>query len=114
MKIRKFNNGNINMSLEKSDFFYYQQGTTDSIDIDAIYNNEITMDDLYFNQINGYSYLVDFNTSCVYDISNQYINVLIELKQLLLTSYNENMVLKLYALDKKECKSLLQDLENGY
>lgn len=114
MIINKFKNGNINLKLESSDFFYYQLGTTDTIDIDMIYNNELTMNDLYFNQINGYQYLVDFNTNKVYEISNGYINVLIELKEMLLANYASNNTLKLYALSNKECKSLLQDLDNGY
>ena len=116
MKIKKFNNGSINLKLEKSDFFNYNDGIeVDALlDIDALYNNELTMDDLCFNQINDYMYLVDFNTSHVYDFSQCYINILKYLAMELIEGYKMNTYLKLYSLSNKECKSLLQDLENGY
>ena len=122
MLIKKFNNGNINMKLEKSDLFYHGKNNTcnnkefniNNIDIDSIYNDEITMDDLYFNQINGYMYLVDYNTNNIYDFSNCYNNILLDLKSMLVDSYNKNESLKLYAVSKKEYKSLMEDLENGY
>ena len=116
MKIKKFNNGNINLKLEKNDFFNGNDGIeVDALlDIDALYYNELSMDDLGFNQINGYMYLLDVNTSHVYDFSQCYINILKYLAMELIEGYKMNTCLKLYSLSSKECKSLLQNLENGY
>lgn len=100
-KIVKFKNGNITIYMY--DTFYHN-------DIDSYYNNEITMCDLYFNQVNGYMYLIDFNTSKVYDFSHVYINIL----QFLDNELKTHGKIKLYPLSKKEAKSILQDLDNGY
>lgn len=97
-KIVKYKNGNI-VIYPYSDYHK---------DIDSYYD-DITMHDLYFNQINGYMYLVDFNTGNVYDFSQCYINILQYLDNEL-----SNGKIKLYPLSKKEAKSLLQDLNNGY
>ena len=123
MNIKKFKNGSINLSLESSDKFYYSKYNTsydtsvkdsmECIDIDSIYE-VMTMDDLYFNQVNGYMYLIDYNTQRAYDFSDCYINILLYLKELLINSYNDNKVLKLYAMSNKDYKSLMEDLENGY
>lgn len=107
MIIKKFKNGNINLKLEKSDYFYY--GDKNGLNIDKIYD-VLTMDDLYFNQINGYMYLVDFNKSLMYDFSDCYINILEYLKSLLV----DNKTVKLFPISKKESKSLFIDLENGF
>ena len=125
MKLKKFKNGSINMKLEKSDKFYHSRNSGISyddkikqdiniIDIDNIYNTFITMNDLYFNQIDGDMYLVDTNTRLIYDFSSCYINVLMHLKNILINKYNKNETLKLTPLSKKECGKLFQDLENGY
>jgi hypothetical protein len=106
--IQKFSNGNINLKADVKEF----------TNIDAFYES-MTNNDLYFNQINGYMYLVDFNTSHVYDFSDCYINILAHLENLLYQGYDfktnpKTKTLKLYPLTKKESKSLLQDLENGF
>jgi len=108
--IKKRKNGNITI---KSPYYENKNSVNHALythNIDTFYNNEITMSDLYFNQINGYMYLTDYNTSCVYDFSNCYVNILSHFDNLLLTTKK----LKLYPLSKKESKSLLEDLENGY
>ena len=121
MKLNKFKNGNINMKLEKSDKFYHSRNNNISYDdaikqnintvnIDDIYN-VITMNDLYFDQIDGYMYLIDYNTRLIYDFSSCYINILVYLKGILINKYNKNEILKLTPLNKKECKELFQDLE---
>ena len=97
--ITKFSNGNINLKAD----------TKNWINIDSFYN-DMTNNDLYFNQINGYMYLVDNNTQLVYDFSNCYINILSHLQNML----TGGKTVKLYPLSKKECKSLLQDLGNGF
>ena len=126
MKLKKFKNGVINMKLEKSDKFYYNSNynslsydetikkNIDIIDIDMIYNDVLSMNDLSFNQINGYMYLIDFNTNNIYDFSNCYINILMYLKNVLIDFYNKNQTLKLYPVSKKEYKELIKDMEGGF
>lgn len=98
--IKKFKNGNINI----------KRSLNNCQTIDDFYNNELTMCDLYFNQINGYMYLIDFNTNKIYDFSNCYINILKYLETLL----ESGKILKLYPLSNKESKQLFIDLENGF
>lgn len=124
MIIKKFKNGNVNLKLERSDWFYYGMGSVsyeesiklsnriDLLDIDSIYDF-MTSEDLYFNQINEYMYLIDCNTQNIYDFSDCYINILIYLRRLLYNEYINNKSLKLYPVSKKEYKSLMEDLENG-
>ena len=112
--IKKFKNGNVTITSP-----YFSPKNTINRDIytnkiDNFYDNEITMNDLYLNQINGYMYLVDFNTGYVLDFDRRYFtsdsNFLLQIDEYL----EKNRSLKLYAYNKKESKSLLQDLENGY
>lgn len=108
--IKKFNNGNIVIDLrEDIESGYYDKNIINSIE--DIYNNEVTMSDLYFNQINGYMYLVDYNTNNVYDFSDCYINILQYLASELM---GNNYKIKLFPIKKKEAKQILIDLENGY
>lgn len=110
--IKKFKNGKIKINKIKKNDNYYRDNIGD-IMIDQFYNNEITMCDLYFNQINGYMYLVDFNTQYVYDLRDinyyHHKNILIHLKELL-----ESNNIYLYPLSKKESAELLYQLEQGY
>ena len=119
MIIKKFKSGTLNLKLEKSDFFYY--GTRNpheshlqniNINIDNLYDGEITMNDLCFNSINGYMYLMDYNKGLMYDFSSCYINILLYIKELLLNGYKNNQIIKLYPISKKESKQLFIDLEN--
>lgn len=107
--IKKFKNGNIRIKS-----FYFGNDINTELykdNIDSFYNNEITQNDLYLQQINGYSYFVDFNTQRVYNHAlNDYENLLVQLDDYL----KKNKYLNLYSFSKKECKSLLEDLENGY
>ena len=114
-KIVKFKNGNIKIYMY--DTFFYN-------DIDLYYNHEITMNDLYFNQINGYMYLVDYNTQTVYEYMQlggqkkhntiySLCNVQNPLKELI-DGLTEHKKIYLFPLTKKLSKSLLQDMENGY
>lgn len=102
--IKKFKNGKILLKPEKIDF----DGKTLS---ENFYHDDMFFSDLYINQINGYQYIVDFNTSLVYDLGSYLLQN--PLKWLLET-LETNGKMYLYPLNKKECKSLLQDLENGY
>lgn len=99
--IKKFKNGNIILELNKGWLWD-----------ESFYHDEMFMSDLYFNQINGYMYLVDTNTQNVYDFSSKYSKS--PLTELEIRIKDGKGKVKLYPLPKREAKSLLQDLENGY
>ena len=109
MIIKKFKNGNINIRMEASDDFYYERNW------DKLYNNE--MSDLYFNRINDYEYLIDWNTGMVYDMTNLLGYLALEgdiLTALFTYIENNKGSIKLYPMSNKEGKDILQDLENGF
>lgn len=95
--IRKFKNGNIRMKAEVGQGFY------------SFVHNEMLWDDLYIQQINGYSYIVDFNTGLVYDIP---ITYMLRGTDSFINDLYKGV--KLFPYSKKESALLLQDLENGY
>ena len=109
--VKKFKNGNVRIF---SPYFMRDYYSVDCLrgNIDRLYNEFITMQDLYFNQINGYMYLVDFNRGRVYDCTyllgpgNPLPALDNELKK---ASY-----LTLHPLTVRESKSLMQDLERGF
>ena len=109
MEIKKFKNGKIKMQLEKSDFYYYNDDKS-GINIDEVYDREITMNDLYIQQINGYQYLVDFNTNKVYELGS-YL-----LQNPLKYICDELLQGKIYfnPLPKRLSIDLMEDLVNGY
>lgn len=112
MIVKKFKNGKIKLQLEQK---YDYNNNNNEIDIDNIYHRDMTMCDLYINQINGYQYVVDWNTYTVYPlISEGYhlscYNPLVFLRDEL----KKNPIFYLYPETKKESKSLLEDLDNGY
>lgn len=107
--IKKFKNGKIKLTAPlKSDGWLRNTDGTISEDY---YHDIMFMADLYFDQIRGYIYLVDFNTKLVYELESQ--NIQNPLKWLL-DSINDDGRYYFYPLTKKECRDLLQDLENGY
>jgi hypothetical protein len=120
--IKKFKNGNITI---KSNYLYSKDRDGErkqkshkneiecKIDIDTFYNQYLTMRDLYLNQINWYPYFVDHSTGLVYDLTC-YLDPCSNYLEQLDNFFKDNKKLKLYPLSKKESKSLLQDLENGY
>jgi hypothetical protein len=95
--IKKFKNGNVLLKLD---------GQWD----ESFYHNDMFWNDLYFNQINGYMYLVDYNTQRMYDFSDCYMNILDYLKDELAKKNNQ---MRLYPIPKKESKQLFVDLDNG-
>lgn len=106
MIIKKFKNHKIKLTIEKA------YDITPEGDIDEnVYHNDMSMSDLCINQINGYQYIVDFNTSTVYDLGSYLMQN--PLKWLLEKLKEEN-TMYLYPCSRKESKSLLEDLENGY
>ena len=102
--IKKFKNGNIVLDIREDIKKGYYEKTIDGIE--NFYHNEMYMEDLYVNQINGYLYIVDFNKRLVYDLPRGYLNFLKEL-------LNKGKI-KLIPYGKKISKDLLNDLENGY
>lgn len=102
--IKKFKNGKILLKPDKNDF---ENGVLN----ENFYHDEMLMSDLYINQINGYQYIVDFNTLLVYEIGSYLLQNPLKF---ILETLEEDKKIYLYPLSKKESKSLLQDLENGY
>ena len=66
------------------------------------------MENLYINQINGYLYIVDYNTGLVYDLPGGYMFKDF-LEELL-----EKGKIKLIPYGKKISKELLNDLKKWY
>ncbi len=105
-EIKKFKNGKIKMQVPKNSIYYNENGVDENF-----YHNEMFMSDLYFNQINGYMYLIDFNKSIAYEIGSYLLQNPIKY---ILEELTNKKVLYLYPLTKKYSRSLLMDLENGY
>ena len=104
--IKKFKNGNIVLDVREDIKNGYYEKTIESIE--NFYHNDMCMEDLYINQINGYLYIVDFNTGLVYDLPGGYM-----FKDFLEELLNKGKI-KLIPYGKKISKELLHDLENGY
>ena len=102
--IKKFKNGNIVLDVREDIKKGYYEKNIESIE--NFYHNNMCMEDLYINQINGYLYIVDYNTGLVYDLPKGYLNFLEEL-------LNKGKI-KLIPYGKRISKELLHDLENGY
>lgn len=105
MKITKFKNGKIKLELEASDFD--NQGNVR----EEVYHDDMCMHNLYIEQINGYQYIVDMSTQRVYELGSYLLQNPLKY---LLDELKEHGMYYLYPLSKRESKSLLQDLENGY
>ena len=104
--IKKFKNGNIVLDIRDDIKSGYYEKTIDSIE--NFYHNDMCMEDLYINQINGYLYIVDYNTGLVYDLPGGYL-----FKDFLEELLNKGKI-KLIPYGKKISKELINDLENGY
>lgn len=103
--IKKFKNGNIVLDIRDDIKKGYYEKTIDSIE--KFYYNDMTMENLYINQINGYLYIVDYNTRLVYDLPGYLF------KDFLEKLLNKGKI-KLIPYGKIMSKELLNDLENGY
>lgn len=103
--IKKFKNGKLLLKVEKIDFI-----NKNEVD-ENFYHDTMFFADLYINQINGYQYLVDFNKSLVYELGSYLLQNPLKF---LLEELAEKNKIYFYPLSKKESKSLLEDLENGY
>ena len=104
--IKKFKNGNIVLDVREDIKKGYYEKNIESIE--NFYHNDMCMEDLYINQINGYLYIVDYNTGLVYDLPGGYL-----FKDFLEELLNKGKI-KLIPYGKKISKELINDLENGY
>ena len=104
--IKKFKNGNIVLDIRDDIKKGYYEKTIESLE--NFYYNDMIMENLYINQINGYLYIVDYNTGLVYDLPGGY------LFKDFLEELLEKGKIKLIPYGKKISKELLNDLENGY
>lgn len=109
MDIKKFKNGKIKMSIQRD----YDVNDDGSIN-ENVYHDDMFMADLSFNQINDYMYLVDQNRQSVYDMQNHGYSIMQNILVQLLEELQKTGTIYFYPLTKKESKSLLQDLDNGY
>ena len=104
--IKKFKNGNIVLDIREDIKNGYFEKTIESLE--NFYYNDMIMENLYINQINGYLYIVDYNTGLVYNLPGGYMFK--DFLEKLLTKGK----IKLIPYGKKISKELLHDLENGY
>lgn len=106
MEIKKFKNGKIKMVVQR-EYDYISDGSISKM----VYHYDMFFADLSINQINGYQYICDFNTGLVYEMGSYLMQNPLKF---ILDTLQEDKQICLYPLSKKESKSLLQDLENGY
>ena len=99
--IKKFKNGNINLSIKED----LKSGYYNCDNVESFIHDEMWINDLYINTIGGYLYILDTNKFYLY--SFDYITINDFLSELL-----KGYTIKLYRLDKRATKDLLKDLEN--
>lgn len=99
LTIKRFKNGKIKIEI-KIDKRFSKSSKKEFTNIDDI-KQALSMDNITFNRINGYNYLVDENNQKVYEGEN-------------ISKLLKNNKIYFYPLSKKLSKSLLQDLSNGY
>ena len=101
--IKKFKNGNINLNIKED----LKNGYYDHNNIENFIYNEMFFKDLYINVIGGYLYVLDTSNDNLYEFG--FITIDDFLNELL-----KGYTIKLYRLNKRITKDLLQDLENEY
>ena len=101
--IKKFKNGNINLSIKED----LKSGYYNCDNVESFIHDEMFMSDLYIEVINGYLYILDMSNNNLYEFG--FITIDDFLRKIL-----KGHTIKLYRLDKRATKDLLQDLENGY
>ena len=101
--IKKFKNGNINLNIKED----LKNGYYDHNNIKNFIYNEMFFKDLYINVIGGYLYVLDTSNDNLYEFG--FITIDDFLNELL-----KGYTIKLYRLNKRITKDLLQDLENEY
>ena len=101
--IKRFKNGKVKLSIPRNDYYYRDlYGEV----IETFYFDEMELNNLYIVTIEGELFIVDFDTSRVYDFFGGYL-IQNPLKYLLdvLTMNNK---LYLYPLSKRESRQLLE------
>ena len=101
--IKKFKNGNINLSIKED----LKNGYYDINNVENFIHDEMWINDLYIEIIGGYLYVLDTSNYNLYELG--FITIDNFLSELL-----KGYTIKLYKLDKEVAKDLLQDLENEY
>lgn len=104
--IKKFKNGKIVIRLEKK-----YDVLTDGTISESVYHTDMFFSDLCIEQINGYQYIVDCNTQRVYELGSYLLQNPLKW---ILDTLGEDGKMVLLPLSKRESKSLIEDLENGY
>ena len=98
--IKKFKNGNINLCIKED----LKNGYYDHNNIENFIHNEMFMEDLHIEIINGYLYILDMSNNSLYELG--FITIDVFLNELL-----KGYAIKLYELDKEVANDLLQDLD---
>ena len=101
--IKKFKNGNINLSIKED----LKNNYYNCDNVEHFIHDEMFLKDLYIEIIGGYLYVLDTSNYNLYELG--FITIDVFLSELL-----KGYTIKLYKLDKEVAKDLLQDLENGY
>lgn len=101
--IKKFKNGNINLSIKED----LKSGYYNINNVEHFIHDEMFLEDLYIEIIGGYLYILDTSNYNLYSL--EFYNVCQFLNELL-----KGNTIKLYKLNKAVTKELLQDLENEY
>lgn len=69
MEIRKFKNGKIRMQVNKNGYYWNDDGTIN----ESFYHDEMFINSLYIEEIQGNFFIVDYETKNVYDFFNSYL-----------------------------------------
>ena len=101
--IKKFKNGNINLCIKED----IKNSYYNSDNIEHFIHDEMFMENLYIEVINGYLYILDMSSNNLYEFG--FITIDDFLRKLL-----KGHTIKLYKLNKEVANDLLQDLENDY
>ena len=89
MKIKKFKNGNLNLSIDQ-----YDLSERGDLDIESLYTQDFYKNDLYIEQINGSECLRDRSNKNIYDLSKN-LDALSVLQYEVVQCFTEGKVLKL-------------------
>lgn len=100
--IKKFKNRKIVLDIREDLKSGYYDKNIQSVE--NFYHHDMFMSDLYIELINGYQYIVDYNTQTVYDLPRNHF-------QLFLEDLIKKGKIVLEPYGKRMSKSLLKDLE---
>ena len=99
--IKKFKNGNIHLKMEENQ---KDKTITDLQNGEAFYNEEFFWNDLYIQMIDGYAYIVDFNTQRVYDIPHNHYGMFFE-------DIAKCKKIILYPYSKRESRKMIDNID---